>query len=95
MPEARLGCMITFARLGWYDHVLRVDEDSVRKIGLNFDVSGKRPRDVQSSGGSIRCTKISKRLKSTPIKRSIGRSCVKISEKRTPPARVQETNAEE
>ncbi|VDP50908.1 unnamed protein product [Heligmosomoides polygyrus] len=32
------------ARLRWYGHVLRGKEDSVRKVGLNFEVSGKRPR---------------------------------------------------
>ncbi|VDO24127.1 unnamed protein product [Heligmosomoides polygyrus] len=32
------------ARLRWYDHVLRGEEDSVRKIGLELEVSGKRPR---------------------------------------------------
>ncbi|VDO70679.1 unnamed protein product [Heligmosomoides polygyrus] len=32
------------ARLLWYGHVLRGKEDSVRKIGLNFEVIGKRPR---------------------------------------------------
>ncbi|VDO93777.1 unnamed protein product [Heligmosomoides polygyrus] len=32
------------ARLRWYGHVLRGKEDSVRKIGLNFEVTGKRPR---------------------------------------------------
>ncbi|VDP10816.1 unnamed protein product [Heligmosomoides polygyrus] len=32
------------ARLRWYGHVLRGKEDSVRKIGLNFEVIGKRPR---------------------------------------------------
>ncbi|XGW10231.1 hypothetical protein V3C99_012037 [Haemonchus contortus] len=32
------------ARLRWYGHVLRADEGSVRKIGLNLDVSGRRPR---------------------------------------------------
>ncbi|VDP33479.1 unnamed protein product [Heligmosomoides polygyrus] len=32
------------ARLRWYGHVLRGKEDSVRKIGLNFEVNGKRPR---------------------------------------------------
>ncbi|VDP09280.1 unnamed protein product [Heligmosomoides polygyrus] len=32
------------ARLRWYGHVLRGEEDSVRKIGLNFEVIGKRPR---------------------------------------------------
>ncbi|VDP07231.1 unnamed protein product [Heligmosomoides polygyrus] len=32
------------ARLRWYGHVLRGEEDSVRKIGLKFDVIGKRPR---------------------------------------------------
>ncbi|VDO65369.1 unnamed protein product [Heligmosomoides polygyrus] len=31
------------ARLRWYGHVLRGKEDSVRKIGLNFEVIGKRP----------------------------------------------------
>ncbi|VDP01548.1 unnamed protein product [Heligmosomoides polygyrus] len=29
------------ARLRWYGHVLRGEEDSVRKIGLKFEVSGK------------------------------------------------------
>ncbi|VDP20896.1 unnamed protein product [Heligmosomoides polygyrus] len=32
------------ARLRWYGHVLRGEEDGVRKIGLNFEVIGKRPR---------------------------------------------------
>ncbi|VDP40009.1 unnamed protein product [Heligmosomoides polygyrus] len=32
------------ARPRWYGHVLRRKEDSVRKIGLIFEVSGKRPR---------------------------------------------------
>ncbi|VDO72626.1 unnamed protein product [Heligmosomoides polygyrus] len=32
------------ARLRWYGHVLRGKEDSVRKIGLMFEVVGKRPR---------------------------------------------------
>ncbi|VDP28655.1 unnamed protein product [Heligmosomoides polygyrus] len=31
-------------RLRWYGHVLRGKEDSVRKIGLELEVSGKRPR---------------------------------------------------
>ncbi|VDP10426.1 unnamed protein product [Heligmosomoides polygyrus] len=31
-------------RLRWYGHVLRGKEDSVRKIGLNFEVVGKRSR---------------------------------------------------
>ncbi|VDP49862.1 unnamed protein product [Heligmosomoides polygyrus] len=32
------------ARLRWYGQVLRAKEDNVRKIGLELDVSGKRPR---------------------------------------------------
>uniref|UniRef100_A0A183FKK7 Reverse transcriptase domain-containing protein n=1 Tax=Heligmosomoides polygyrus TaxID=6339 RepID=A0A183FKK7_HELPZ len=32
------------ARLRWYGHFLRGKEDSVRKIGPNFEVIGKRPR---------------------------------------------------
>ncbi|VDP27944.1 unnamed protein product [Heligmosomoides polygyrus] len=32
------------AHLRWYGHVLRGKEDSVRKIGFNFEVIGKRPR---------------------------------------------------
>ncbi|VDP15302.1 unnamed protein product [Heligmosomoides polygyrus] len=32
------------ARLRWYSHVLRGKDDRVRKIGLNFEVIGKRPR---------------------------------------------------
>ncbi|VDP53628.1 unnamed protein product [Heligmosomoides polygyrus] len=32
------------ARLRWYGHVVGGKEDSVRKIGLNFEVIGKRPR---------------------------------------------------
>nr|CDJ96727.1 RNA-directed DNA polymerase (reverse transcriptase) domain containing protein [Haemonchus contortus] len=31
------------ARLRWYGHTLRAKNGSVRKIGLNLDVSGKRP----------------------------------------------------
>ncbi|VDP55854.1 unnamed protein product [Heligmosomoides polygyrus] len=32
------------ARLRWYGHVLRANDDAVRKIGLNLEVPGKRPR---------------------------------------------------
>ncbi|VDO93965.1 unnamed protein product [Heligmosomoides polygyrus] len=32
------------ARLRWYGHVLRASGDTVRKIGLNIDVPGKRPK---------------------------------------------------
>ncbi|VDP06762.1 unnamed protein product [Heligmosomoides polygyrus] len=32
------------ARLRWYGHVLRGKKDSVRKIGLKFEVVGKQPR---------------------------------------------------
>ncbi|VDO72582.1 unnamed protein product [Heligmosomoides polygyrus] len=32
------------ARLRWYGHVLRGKQDIVRKIGLNIEVVGKRPR---------------------------------------------------
>ncbi|VDP07496.1 unnamed protein product [Heligmosomoides polygyrus] len=32
------------ARLRWYGHVLRANSDTVRKIGLNIDVPGKRPK---------------------------------------------------
>ncbi|PIO59958.1 hypothetical protein TELCIR_18562 [Teladorsagia circumcincta] len=32
------------ARLLWYGHVLRTNDDSVCKIGLNLDVPEKRPR---------------------------------------------------
>nr|CDJ85391.1 endonuclease-reverse transcriptase [Haemonchus contortus] len=31
-------------RLRWYCHTLRAKKDSIRKIGLNLDVSGKRPK---------------------------------------------------
>ncbi|VDP27224.1 unnamed protein product [Heligmosomoides polygyrus] len=31
------------ARLRWYGHVLRGKEDSVRKIGLNFEKINKKP----------------------------------------------------
>ncbi|VDO97081.1 unnamed protein product [Heligmosomoides polygyrus] len=31
-------------RLRWYGHVLRGKEDSARKTGLYFEVSGKQPR---------------------------------------------------
>ncbi|VDO19674.1 unnamed protein product [Heligmosomoides polygyrus] len=32
------------ARLQWYGHVLRGKEESVRKMGHNCEVIGKRPR---------------------------------------------------
>ncbi|VDP37194.1 unnamed protein product [Heligmosomoides polygyrus] len=32
------------ARLRWYGHVLRANDDTVCKIGLNLEVPGKRPR---------------------------------------------------
>ncbi|XGW34600.1 hypothetical protein V3C99_018505 [Haemonchus contortus] len=31
-------------RLRWYGHALRAKNDSVRRMGLNLDVSGKRPK---------------------------------------------------
>ena len=31
------------SRLRWYGHVLRGDENTLRKIGLKFDVPGRRP----------------------------------------------------
>ncbi|VDO85005.1 unnamed protein product [Heligmosomoides polygyrus] len=41
------------ARLRWYGHVLRGNEDSVRKIGLEVEVSGKRPRGRPKQRWSI------------------------------------------
>ncbi|VDP59481.1 unnamed protein product [Heligmosomoides polygyrus] len=35
------------ARLRWYGHVLCGKEDSVRKIGLNFEVIGKRSLQLE------------------------------------------------
>ncbi|VDP55247.1 unnamed protein product [Heligmosomoides polygyrus] len=32
------------AHLRWYGHVLHANDDTVRKIGLNLEVPGKRPR---------------------------------------------------
>ncbi|VDO69703.1 unnamed protein product, partial [Heligmosomoides polygyrus] len=32
------------SRLRWYGHVLRANDDTVRKIGLNLEVPGKWPR---------------------------------------------------
>ncbi|KIH52545.1 hypothetical protein ANCDUO_17354 [Ancylostoma duodenale] len=32
------------ARLRWYGHVLRTDNDSICKIGFDLDVPGKRPK---------------------------------------------------
>ncbi|KIH67573.1 hypothetical protein ANCDUO_02095 [Ancylostoma duodenale] len=32
------------ARLRWYDHVLRADNDSICKIGFDLDVPGKRQK---------------------------------------------------
>ncbi|VDO61198.1 unnamed protein product [Haemonchus placei] len=37
------------ARLRWYGHTLCAKSDSVRKIGLNLDVSGKRPRTSKAA----------------------------------------------
>ncbi|VDP05301.1 unnamed protein product [Heligmosomoides polygyrus] len=39
------------ARLRWYDHVLRANDDIVRKIGLNLEVPEKRPGDDLSNVG--------------------------------------------
>nr|CDJ88969.1 endonuclease-reverse transcriptase [Haemonchus contortus] len=41
---APIGDKMREARLRWCGHTLRAKNDSVRKIRLNFDVSGKRPR---------------------------------------------------
>jgi hypothetical protein len=32
------------ARLRWYGHALRSDDDSLAKTGLNIDIAGKRPK---------------------------------------------------
>ena len=32
------------ARLRWYGHVLRANSDTVRRIGLEIEVPGKRPK---------------------------------------------------
>ncbi|VDP53228.1 unnamed protein product [Heligmosomoides polygyrus] len=37
------------ARLRWYGYVLRANGDTVRKIGLNIDVPGKRPSQGRPS----------------------------------------------
>ncbi|VDO65224.1 unnamed protein product [Heligmosomoides polygyrus] len=41
---AAIAAKMREARLRWYGHVFRGKEDSVRKIGLELEVSGKRPR---------------------------------------------------
>ncbi|VDO55744.1 unnamed protein product, partial [Haemonchus placei] len=81
------------ARLRWYGHVLRAKDNSVRKIGLNLEVSGKRPRGRQKQRWLDTLHETLKRLASTPIERSIGRSGVNISRKRTLP--TSGTNAKE
>ncbi|VDO96926.1 unnamed protein product [Heligmosomoides polygyrus] len=45
------------ARLRWYGHVLRGKEENVRKIGLNFEVSGKRPRGLPKQRWAERYTR--------------------------------------
>ncbi|VDP51688.1 unnamed protein product [Heligmosomoides polygyrus] len=39
------------ARLRWYGHVLRANDETVRKIGLNLEVPGKRLGDARSNVG--------------------------------------------
>ena len=36
--------LATANRVRWYGHVLRRDDDSVFRVALNFEVSGKRKR---------------------------------------------------
>ncbi|VDP13237.1 unnamed protein product [Heligmosomoides polygyrus] len=60
---ALIAYKIREARLRWYGHVLRGKEDSVRKIGLKLEVSGKQPRghpkqrwtDTAGSGKMASC----------------------------------------
>ncbi|KIH63339.1 hypothetical protein ANCDUO_06360 [Ancylostoma duodenale] len=40
------------ARLRWYGHVLRADNDNFCKIGFDLDVPGKRPKGRQSKMAS-------------------------------------------
>ncbi|VDP14965.1 unnamed protein product [Heligmosomoides polygyrus] len=45
------------ARLRWYGHVLRANDDTVRKIDLNpIDVPGNGLKDSLGIAGLIRCT---------------------------------------
>ncbi|VDO94336.1 unnamed protein product [Heligmosomoides polygyrus] len=78
--------------LRWYVNVLREKEDSVRKIGLELEVSGKRPRGRPKQ----RCSDMlhtDMMLVSTLIKRRIGKGGVVTPEERTP--RRGGTSAEE
>ncbi|EYB98254.1 hypothetical protein Y032_0133g1802 [Ancylostoma ceylanicum] len=38
-------------RLRWYGHVLRANEDTICKVGLDLEVPGKRPKGDRSNGG--------------------------------------------
>ncbi|EYC32637.1 hypothetical protein Y032_0002g1009 [Ancylostoma ceylanicum] len=37
-------------RLRWYGHVLRADEDTICKVGLDLEVPGKRPKGRPKQG---------------------------------------------
>ncbi|VDO85208.1 unnamed protein product [Heligmosomoides polygyrus] len=41
---ATIAAKLREARLRWYGHVLRANDDTVCKIGLNLEVPGRRPR---------------------------------------------------
>ncbi|VDO86619.1 unnamed protein product [Heligmosomoides polygyrus] len=81
------------ARLRWYGHVLRGKEDSVRKIGLELEVSGKRPRGRPKQRWSDTLHTDMKIAGVHLIKRRIGKGGVVTPEERTPLR--SETNAEE
>ncbi|VDO63923.1 unnamed protein product [Heligmosomoides polygyrus] len=55
------------ARLRWYGHVLRGKEDSVRKIGLELEVAGKRPRGRPKQRWSDTLHKDMKKSDTRPI----------------------------
>nr|CDJ80634.1 endonuclease-reverse transcriptase HmRTE-e01 [Haemonchus contortus] len=81
------------ARLLWYGHTLRAKSDTVRKIGLNLDVSGKRPRGRPKQRWLDTLHEDLKAVNIHPDQAFNREKWHNISEKRTPP--TSGTNAKE
>ncbi|VDO76534.1 unnamed protein product [Heligmosomoides polygyrus] len=73
------------ARLQWYGHVLRANDDTVCKIGLNIEVPGKRPRERPKQRWLDTLHLDLKMAGVILIKHLIGRNGVTTPEERTPP----------
>ncbi|KIH46795.1 hypothetical protein ANCDUO_23150 [Ancylostoma duodenale] len=80
------------SRLQWYGHVLHAEAGTVRKIGVELEVPGKRPKDRPKQRW-LDTLHADLKLESTRTKRAAGLNGVNGPPKRTP--LPDGTNAEE